>query len=143
LSISDDILNLQTHVQILLCRISTLDSRISELEVENTALCTENISLRTENTSLKVEKIETEQFVGTKIGDRMVLFSKNSEVENQAIKLKIAHSGITKVLITDLETGTWDIECIDNKKQSIGIVKNSKNLLYFNAAKGTYVITKK
>jgi hypothetical protein len=95
------------------------------------------------NNALKVETIETEKFVGTKIGDRMVLFSKKSEVENQAIKLKIAHSGITKVLITDLAIGSWDIQCIDNKKQSIGVVQNSKNLLYFNAGKGTYVITKK
>ncbi|MDA3867241.1 MAG: hypothetical protein PF489_10920 [Salinivirgaceae bacterium] len=95
------------------------------------------------NNALKVETIETEKFVGTKIGDRMVLFSKKSEVENQAIELKIAHSGITKVLITDLAIGSWDIQCIDNKKQSIGVVQNSKNLLYFNAGKGTYVITKK
>jgi len=95
------------------------------------------------NSALKVEKIETEAFVGTKIGDRMVLFSKNSEIENQTIKLEVTHSGITKVLITDLAMGTWDIQCINNKKQSVGKVKNSKNLIYFNAGKGKYVITKK
>lgn len=68
-------------------------------------------------------------------------FSKNSEVENQTIRLEITSGGITKVLITDLAPGNWSIPCIDNKKQSIGMVKSSNNLFYFNASKGTYVIT--
>lgn len=94
-------------------------------------------------TPLPVEKIETEQFVGTKIGDRMVLFNKNSEVSATDIHLKITANGITKVLITDLAKGSWKLECVSNKNKAVKNLNNQDGLLYFNAEKGNYIIIKK
>ena len=91
------------------------------------------------NTLLQVDAIETTQLTGTKIGDRIVLFSKNGSLVNTQINLSISGSGTFKVLITDLEIGNWEI----SGTNSPGIVKNDNNLIYFQATAGNYVITKR
>jgi len=91
------------------------------------------------NTLLPVEAIETTQMTGAKIGDRIVLFSKNSTLINTPVNLIISGSGTFKVLITDLEKGNWEI----TGYQSPRTVRNDNNLVYFEVATGNYVITKK
>lgn len=88
---------------------------------------------------LEVEKIETDGFIGTKLGDRIVLFSKKSKEENQAMKLKVEGKGNFKVLITDLEEGEWEVLSA-NRKININFKDNH---LYFEAVPGTYQIVKK
>ena len=91
------------------------------------------------HTLLPVEAVETDQMTGAKIGDRIVLFSKNGALVNSPVNLTIEGSGTFKVLITDLEKGNWEI----TGPSSSGIVNNDKNLVYFQATAGNYVITKK
>jgi len=92
--------------------------------------------------ALKAEKFETEQFVGTKIGDRIVLFSKNGEAVNVPFKLNISGNATTKVMITDIAKGSWTVQRVNNKKKSVGTILCDKNVLYFNASKGNYMITR-
>jgi len=91
------------------------------------------------NNLLTVEKIETDRLTGAKIGNRIVLFSKNGNPENHSVNLNIEGSGTFKVLITDLEKGNWEI----TSTQSSHTVINNNNLVYFEATAGNYVITKK
>ena len=88
---------------------------------------------------LPVEKIETGQMTGLQIGDRIVLFAKNSRPVSRPVSLNIKGTGIFKVLITDLEKGNWEI----SGPQSPGIIRNDQNLVYFQASAGNYTITKK
>jgi len=87
------------------------------------------------------KKLETDLLVGTSIGDRVVLFSKNGKVIDQPIVIKIENDGSTKVLITDINKGNWKVECLENMANSQGVISNSRNLLYFYATKGTYRMT--
>ena len=89
--------------------------------------------------SLVVEKLETEKFVGTKISNRIVLFSKDGEINTQSILLKISGNGTYKVLIADMQKGKWKIVGL---KRSVCVVKDSEHLLSFDVPKGDYKITK-
>jgi len=89
---------------------------------------------------LTTEKIETDKFVGATIGNRIVLFSKNGDIINESFKIKLDKPA--KVLITDVINGNWKVSRTDNSKNSAEIVKNDKQLLYFDAVKGSYTITK-
>ena len=91
------------------------------------------------NTLLPVEAIETDQMTGARIGDRMVLFSKNGNIENLPINLNIKGTGTFKVLITDLEKVSWEV----TGPQSSCTFENVNNLIYFPAIEGNYMITKK
>ena len=88
---------------------------------------------------LPVEKFDTGPMTGVQIADRIVLFSKNGRLENLPITLNIKGTGTFKVLITDLEKGNWEI----TGPQSPGLVRNDRNLIYFQAIAGNYVIAKK
>ncbi|MFC4213584.1 heparin/heparin-sulfate lyase HepB [Pedobacter lithocola] len=92
---------------------------------------------------LLAERVETDRFVGTTIGDRMVLFNKNGDLAATAINLKITAKGTTKVLIADLAKGNWSIKCLSNSKNSINDLYNKDGLLYFNAGQGEYIIKRK
>ena len=88
---------------------------------------------------MPIEKIETDRLTGVQIDDRIVLFAKNGNQGNLPVSLNIKGSGTFKVLITDLKNDNWDV----NGPNSPGLVKNSNNLIYFQATAGNYVITKK
>jgi len=88
------------------------------------------------------KKIETEKFVGVIINDRIVLFSKAGDIINDQFTLNIAGSKEMKVLITDIEEGSWEIRLAKGEKV-IQKVENTKQLLYFTIKAGNYVISKK
>lgn len=88
---------------------------------------------------LPVEKIDTDRMTGMKIGDRIVLFSKNGAPENDPITLEIKETGTFKTLITDIERGNWQV----TGPNAPGLVRIDNNLLYFQASTGIYTITKK
>ncbi|NEW85075.1 MAG: heparinase [Mariniphaga sp.] len=92
--------------------------------------------------SLAVEKLETEKFIGAKIGDRIVFFSKDGEINNQSFSLKISGEGTFSVLIADLQKGKWKVENQDGEKAKVFNVKDQENLLVFSAEKGNYTINK-
>ena len=93
------------------------------------------------NRLLAVEQVETERQTGVKIGDRIVLFSKNGNIENLPVNLNIRGSGTFKVLITDLVKGDWEIT--GPRSSQTQTVRNDNNLVYFQATEGNYVITRK
>jgi len=88
---------------------------------------------------LPVEAIETDRMTGVQIGDWIVLFSKNGAAESLPINLIIEDRETFNVLITDLEKGNWEITGSRSSRTFI----NDNNLLYFEAAAGNYIITKK
>lgn len=97
---------------------------------------------------LLTEKVETDNLAGAKIGNRIVLFSKNGDLVSGPVKINVKEPA--KILITDLAKGNWKVVCVNGKKAgatggspvSPGIIKNDKQLLYFEAGKGTYLLTK-
>jgi len=89
--------------------------------------------------SLVVEKMETEKFVGAKISDRIILFSKDGEISNQSISLKISGDITYKVLIADVKQGKWKVEGLND---TVFEVKDGQNLLSFSAPKGNYKLIK-
>ncbi|MEO7766994.1 MAG: heparin/heparin-sulfate lyase HepB, partial [Ferruginibacter sp.] len=93
--------------------------------------------------SLSVGKEETENLVGATIGDRIIFFSKTSEISDKRIDLKVKGDGPKKILITDVANGDWLVTRTGDQKNSPGIITSHNNLLYFNAIKGNYRIIKK
>ena len=91
---------------------------------------------------LKVERVETEKFVGTKIGDRIVLFSKDGRVNDENVRIKITGQGSFKVLLTDMKEAQWRVECVTDKSKSIPSVKSDEKVVYFEAGSGEYVISR-
>ncbi|MBC7887863.1 MAG: heparinase II/III family protein [Ferruginibacter sp.] len=98
-------------------------------------------NLHTQKISLPV-KFETDKLTGTKVGDRIVLFSKNGETITDKFMLNIKGNGIFKVLITDVQQGNWEIKSLSNKMH-IQDMKNNEEVLYFIIKAGSYVISKK
>lgn len=92
---------------------------------------------------LTAEKIEAGKLIGTRIADRIVLFSKDGELIDEPVKIKISGKGTFKVLLTDVKEGDWKIKCLTNSKYSIPEINNDKQLLYFNAKRGEYLISRK
>jgi hypothetical protein len=91
---------------------------------------------------LEIEKIETEKLLGIKINDRLVLFSRNGELVNEPIKLKITGASNYKVMIADMKEAIWSVRCLTNKKSPLVTLKCDNQVLYFDAKKGEYFITK-
>jgi hypothetical protein len=89
---------------------------------------------------LVTEKIETKEFVGVKIGDRIILFNKGGNLDANSISLQISGEGIFKVLIADVQKGNWKVECKESKENSAYLVKEGENMLLFNGGKGNYKI---
>ena len=84
-------------------------------------------------------KIESAEFIGTKISNQIVLFSKDGNIINQTFQLTLTGDEELKVLITDVKKGNWQIQSKGLKL----VVKNDEQVLYFTAKKGNYTFTKK
>jgi hypothetical protein len=88
---------------------------------------------------LTPQKLESTQMLGTKIKDRVVLFSKSGE------RLKAASFEVDgddeplKYLVCDLTEGTWRVEKDGNA--SMYQVSEEGGVLYFEGAAGNYKLT--
>lgn len=91
---------------------------------------------------LATEKVETDQLVGAKIGDRIVLFKKDGDVGAKSVSLKIDGNQLFKVLIADIQQGNWKVENLDSRKSFKCQVNASGHILRFEGGKGKYKITK-
>ncbi len=87
-------------------------------------------------------KIENEKFTGVMVSDRIVLFSKAGDIIKDQFTLNITGNKEMKVLITDIEKGSWVIRLAKGNKV-IQQLENTKQLLYFTIKTGNYVISKK
>jgi hypothetical protein len=92
---------------------------------------------------LKTEMIETDKFVGVKLSDRIILFSRDGELNDSSVSIKISGDGFYKVLIADMTTGSWKVESKGDKKSPEYKVNKISHLLSFTASKGDYNISLK
>ena len=88
--------------------------------------------------ALVIKKIDTDLFTGAAISDRMVLFSKSGALVTKPFTITVAGTGYQKVLITDIQKGTWKITDASGKRSKILSVNDSGQLLYFSVLSGTY-----
>lgn len=91
---------------------------------------------------VEVEKVETPELVGTGLGDRLVLFSKTGALLAGPFTLAISGEKPVKVLIADVSDGTWQVEPLPARPGSPALVISTRQLLYFNAKKGSYRLSK-
>ena len=84
-------------------------------------------------------KLETDQFTGAKIGDKIVLFSKTGTAIGTPFTLKLTGKGVFTVLITDVQAGDWQVRSNSTSK----VVKNDSQVLYFRVSAGEFILSKK
>lgn len=93
------------------------------------------------NTSyLPTTMIETDDFYGLKISDRVVLFSKSGECVTGDIEIKSNVSGNNQWTICDIEPGQWKITTSDGE-QTVNVTKEG-GVLSFDANGGTVSATR-
>lgn len=91
---------------------------------------------------LPMTKVETNEFVGVTVMDRMVMFAKDAKPVNNTFTINVPdnnNGGEMSVLITDVETGIWKVQ----KNSSIIYVEveNGENALHFKGEPGTYTVS--
>lgn len=130
---------------------SSSDSAVWRISVSPKVAATDNTFLNvmqvmdngvTPEPKLLPETVETNELIGTKVGDRFVFFSKTGEPIDKTFQVQISVNEPVKVLITDVKTGSWTVSCVGDPKSSPGILKNTEGVLYFKAKKGRFLITK-
>ncbi|NLD47120.1 MAG: DUF4962 domain-containing protein, partial [Clostridiaceae bacterium] len=92
---------------------------------------------------LSVEKIDSNLFVGAKLLNKVVLFSKSGNTVSEAVEFEIGSSKeIFQIIVADLEQGSWSVERDGTKVyDSLTSTKNG-NTLCFNGKSGKYKLTK-
>jgi hypothetical protein len=90
---------------------------------------------------LPVERIESEKMTGVKIANRIVLFSKDGKKVSGSIDLNLSTlTGEFQCLVTDLETGTWEIA--GGGRLTRGEVTDEGGALHFKAVPGRYTLAR-
>ncbi|MFC1712343.1 heparin/heparin-sulfate lyase HepB [Candidatus Poribacteria bacterium] len=87
---------------------------------------------------LTISRIETDHFVGIKIADRVVLFSKSGERIHGSLSFTAPDSqGELKYLVTDLKAGKWQVT--GPSEHSLEATDDG-GAIYFQGAGGTYTL---
>ena len=85
-----------------------------------------------------VSRVDGEKVVGAQVGDRIVMFSRDSKQLHGGFSFTIKGDETYQVLMTDLISGTWQV-CKDGKVYIPAVyVNDTEGTLYFNAKPGTY-----
>jgi heparin/heparan-sulfate lyase len=90
--------------------------------------------------NLKVKRIEGEKIVGVLIADRIVIFSKSSEVLEYPFEFSVGEKGIYKILLTDLLPGPWQVLKEDKAIIRTVQVSSSDGICYFEGTEGKYTL---
>ncbi|QHW00380.1 heparin/heparin-sulfate lyase HepB [Spirosoma endbachense] len=93
----------------------------------------------TPSTARLPQKLETDLFTGARLGDRIVLLSKTGTAIGIPFTLKVTGKGVFTVLITDVQTGDWQVRSKSTNK----VIKNDSQVLYFRVSAGEYTVSKK
>ena len=81
--------------------------------------------------------VESDQMLGVKIADRVVLFSKSGERLQEGITFTISDSQAElKYMVTDLKAGQWQVKGPSSLSQKA----KEGGVLYFQGTAGTYVL---
>ena len=88
----------------------------------------------------EVELIKDNKVVGAQIGERVVIFSKNSEEMNMPFSFNIDGEDPFEILLTDMAEGTWQV--LRNGEVMIPAiqVRNHEGTIYFKGSGGEYKI---
>lgn len=90
---------------------------------------------------LDAEKINSSQYVGAKIKDRVVLFAKGEKLINSSFNFKINNEAgdLNYLLVTDLTEGSWKITT-DAGETIYADVNAEENTLYFSSKGTTFTV---
>jgi hypothetical protein len=105
--------------------------------------CFLNVMEVTDNTNdapLAVKQIESEQVVGACIADRVVTFSRSTEVIDHPFSLEIEGDENFRILITDLREGVWQIQRDGKVYRPALTVSPEEGSIYFEGGPGTYTL---
>ncbi len=91
---------------------------------------------------LNVKRLDGTNLVGVQIADRLVFFGKDSE-EIISAGFTINDDGNSKVLLTDLTPGTWQVVKDGHIVIPAVNVKGEDGILYFTGTKGDYSLIRK
>ncbi len=82
-----------------------------------------------------IEKVESDKFVGVKISDRVVLFSKDAKRVTDKFDVNINGTGDVKYTICDVDSGVWKVT--NGDKTFDVIVTEDGGVLAFNGVLGS------
>jgi hypothetical protein len=88
--------------------------------------------------NLPVERIQGEMTTGVKISDRIVLFSKTSDVLDRHFTVSLPEGGKYKILLTDLLPGNWQVKKDNKVIMPVVAVRNEEGTIYFEGSGGEY-----
>lgn len=107
-------------------------------ENENYFLNVMQVMDNTLHQKLAVQYFESDQISGVYVADRMVAFSKNAAVIEQSFTITLPGTETTKIMMTDLLPGTWQV-VKDDIVIHPGLAVNAENgILYFEGTGGEY-----
>lgn len=85
-----------------------------------------------------VNRIDSDCVIGVQIADRIVTFSKNSNILSGKFSLSVKGSGKIKFVITDLKPGNWQIKKDGKIFAPMQEVSTDSGILYFEGTAGNY-----
>lgn len=85
--------------------------------------------------------IETDEFYGVVVGNRMVIFSKNFELLEKSFSFDVSPQR-TVVLATDLSPGIWVLRNVTGRKLKTFVVDEASRCVEFACAGGKYWLSK-
>ena len=91
---------------------------------------------------LSALKLNFDQLAGTKIADRVVLFSKTGENPGDKLNFTLTGNGTLKVLIADLKQGFWKVEKSGETAKVQYPVDKDGGALYFYGIAGKYTLSR-
>ena len=92
---------------------------------------------------LEVSLIDDTAIVGVHVGDRVVVFSKNSEAITRSFSFTIEGAQLVKILVSDLTSDTWRILKDGEVYIPTISVNPTDGLLYFEGTAATYEFSRK
>lgn len=100
-----------------------------------------------ESDYLSVGRIESDEMIGISIADRMVFFGKGSEKVEKSFVIDIPvddknPDNTYKILLTDIDTGDWQIKRDGQMIYPALPVKDSEGTLYFEGPSGQYTFSR-
>jgi len=93
---------------------------------------------RDTHAALPVEKVQTSEFVGARIADRLVLFHADGSRTNRPVSFSIKAPGMVKCLVTDLAEGIWQVWKDGRILRPALTVTSDEGTLFFQAEPGEF-----
>jgi hypothetical protein len=86
-----------------------------------------------------VQALDGDQITGAIVFDRVVLFNKSTGLLSGTASFTLTGPGTYKILITDLQPGTWVVEK-DGQPHTVMDTAEVKKCIYFHGGAGAYVL---